>query len=677
MRVENERNRLYRLATFLALSAACIPIVARSQSDQDLLAMDIEDLSHVKVYSASRHLENIQDAPSSVSIITADEIQRYGWRTLGDALRSLRGFYTSNDRQYTYLGIRGFLRPGDFNSRILELLNGHRLNENVYGSAAIGTEFPLDLDLIDHIEVVRGPGSSLYGTNAMFGVINIITRLPSQQPTIDTSGDTSSFLGRSGRATIMGGKGDLSGLLSASLDRSDGPSTLYFPIFASPDTNNGIAENMDGTRIAVAYSDVHYGQLRVQGMFSDRVKKFPTGSYGAVFNNPADQLEDTRALLDASFHHSFASQMDLDVRAYYDFYNYVGTGAFAIPDSTQPVIGYGKARADWVGTEVNITKQFGESRLTVGGEYEYTIDATQRNFNAGQPDSFHSDRSSYLGAVYGEAQLDLVPKLIIHAGGRLDYFSNSGAAVSPRFALIYKPTPRSTLKYIFGKAFRSPNAYEEYYADDVTIAPAPERLEPEGMLSNEIVFEHRPVTWLGIIADGYYNRLRKLIDQVPDGNTGLSYFVNDGRVLGKGLELELSAERKTGLAVRASYTASTTVDDVAHGPLANSPITQVKLDGTMPVFKWGFGSADMLYVSALTDYQGTRVPSYLLPSLTLSTKPSPGGWQVSASCYDVSNSRSFSPMGPNDPEDQIQQDGRTYRVKLSYRLPLRRRRGDR
>ena len=125
-------------------------------------------------------------------------------RVLGEALRSLRGFYISDNRQYTYLGVRGFMRPGDDNPRILLLVNGHRLNDKIYDTAAIGTEFPLDLELVDHIEVVRGPGSSLYGTNAIFGVIDIITREPGQKAAVEVSGDAGSLWSRRGRATLMG-----------------------------------------------------------------------------------------------------------------------------------------------------------------------------------------------------------------------------------------------------------------------------------------------------------------------------------------------------------------------------------------------------------------------------------------------------------------------------------------
>ena len=96
--------------------------------------------------------------------------------------------------------MRGFSRPGDFNSRILLQIDGHRLNDNIFDTAAIGTEFPLDIDLIDRIEFMRGPGSSLYGSNAFFGVINIITRT-SEDVKREFSASTARYNTWSGRAS--------------------------------------------------------------------------------------------------------------------------------------------------------------------------------------------------------------------------------------------------------------------------------------------------------------------------------------------------------------------------------------------------------------------------------------------------------------------------------------------
>jgi iron complex outermembrane receptor protein len=117
------------------------------QSELSQLSLEqLADLPIDSVFSASMYTQKVTEAPSSVTIITADEIRGFGHRTLADVLRTVRGFYVTYDRNYSYLGVRGFSRPGDYNARILLQVDGHRLNDNVFGSALIGTEFPLDVD---------------------------------------------------------------------------------------------------------------------------------------------------------------------------------------------------------------------------------------------------------------------------------------------------------------------------------------------------------------------------------------------------------------------------------------------------------------------------------------------------------------------------------------------------
>src|SRR3989454_5505517 len=128
------------------------------------------------VFGASKYEQKPSEAPASISIITADEIQRYGYRTLSEILRSVRGLFTTYDRNYSYIGARGFDRPGDYDTRILLLLDGHRINDNVYDQASIGTESIVDVNAIERVEVIRGPSSSLYGTNAFLAVVNVITK---------------------------------------------------------------------------------------------------------------------------------------------------------------------------------------------------------------------------------------------------------------------------------------------------------------------------------------------------------------------------------------------------------------------------------------------------------------------------------------------------------------------
>src|SRR5204862_4390701 len=135
------------------------------QRPSDLTELTMEELMEIqvpKVYGASKLEQKTTEAPSSVSVVTSDEIKRHGYRTLAEVLQSVQGLYVSYDRNYAFLGMRG-INLGDFNSRMLLLVDGHRMNSDLTDGAFIGTAFTVDVDLIDRVEVIRGPGSVLYG----------------------------------------------------------------------------------------------------------------------------------------------------------------------------------------------------------------------------------------------------------------------------------------------------------------------------------------------------------------------------------------------------------------------------------------------------------------------------------------------------------------------------------
>ena len=652
---------LCAIAVFFVISA-----LGQTQSDEGVLSLDIAELGKVKVYSASRRLEKASVAPSSVSIITAEQIRRYGWRTLGEVLRSLRGFYTSYDRSYTYLGVRGFQRPGDYNSRVLLLLNGHRLNENVYGSALIGTEFPLDLDLIDHIEVVRGPGSSLFGNNAIFGVVNVITRRPMNPYEVQVSGDVASFLSRSGRVSASATRGRVSGLVSGSLYESAGQSRLYFPEFSS--SNGGIAQNIDGERSAHLFSDLQYGNLRLQGFYGSRRKIIPTADYQTNFGDPGTRITDTTAGFDADYNRSLTDTTDVELRLFYQHYKYDGTYAYGGTNSPERYLNYDSSVADWTGLDAMLDHQMGPHHVIIGANYEYSFRVDQQNRDAGQPFLLHDHRTPWLTATYGELALDLGHHLTFHAGARFDYFDSYGAAFSPRTALVYAPDAKTSIKYIYGRAFRAPNAYEDYYSDGVSTERPLRPLLKESIQSHELVFERSLTPWLGATLDGYYNNLDNLIDWVPDPANGMTHAANIGQDHGRGLEFELEAKWRSGWQGRASYSIADAHDPVNRKRLESSPLHQAKLNALIPVTRQAFGGIELLYASAQQSYHQTRVSPSFLTNLTLSTRPFWGGLELSASCYNATNRRWFSPSPPSAIQPAIVQDGRSFRFKLSYRF---------
>jgi iron complex outermembrane receptor protein len=206
--------------------------VDQAASPEEALFQDIPS-----VFGSAKYEQKITEAPSSVTIITAEQINKYGYRQFSQIIDSVPGLFMTNDRNYGYVGFRGFGRPGDYNTRVLLLVDNHRLNDAIYDQAAVGSESPIDVDVIERVEIIRGPASSLYGTNAFFGVINVITKKGRDIKGIELSGETSSYNSNKGRLTI--GKKLQNGvefLLSGNYYGSIGNRSLFYKEFDSPAT---------------------------------------------------------------------------------------------------------------------------------------------------------------------------------------------------------------------------------------------------------------------------------------------------------------------------------------------------------------------------------------------------------------------------------------------------------
>src|SRR5712671_3061014 len=130
------------------LAAAQQPTPPPPKAAFDPSTMDLEQLMKIEVVVAgSKRAQQTRDVASFVSVVTAADIKEHGYRTLGAVLKTLPSFYISNDRNYTFLGVRGFERSGDYNSRVLLLVNGLRTNDNVFDGSYFGQEFSIDLDM--------------------------------------------------------------------------------------------------------------------------------------------------------------------------------------------------------------------------------------------------------------------------------------------------------------------------------------------------------------------------------------------------------------------------------------------------------------------------------------------------------------------------------------------------
>ena len=287
--------RAWHLPAYAALIAGLLAfgqVRAAEDADDELARLLAQPVfGGARLASASKYEQDAAEAPSLVYVRTGGEIRSHGYRTLAEVLESMPGIHLRQDRAYTYTGVRGIERPGDYSSRLLLLIDGVRVNEAIYDSATAGTEFPLDVGLIDRVEFIPGPGSALYGSNALLGVVNVVTRSASQLAGGVVGLDVAS-LGRRKLTTTWGGNmGEARVLLGLASERSRGHGTLYFPEYDSPENNNGRAVGRDGERNDKLYGKARWGELAISTLLSERRKQDPTGAYGVLFNTRSDSLD--------------------------------------------------------------------------------------------------------------------------------------------------------------------------------------------------------------------------------------------------------------------------------------------------------------------------------------------------------------------------------------------------
>ena len=508
----------------------------------DLTTLSLEELMEIEVdtvSSASRYEQPVTEAPALVSIVTADEIRKYGYRTLADILQSLPGFSVINDRNYQYAGLRGFGFPGDFGNRILLLVDGVRLNDPIYQTFAIGNDFVVDVDLIERVEVVRGPSYLLYGSDAMLGVVNVITKRGKDFGGAELSGSAAGFDSYAGRLSY--GSGFASGpepLVSGTLGTSGGQD-LFFPEFNAPGTNFGRAGGCDGENHGSAFLKLLYNDLALEGAYVKRGKTIPTAPWDTVFGNPGTRTWDSRAFLDLKYRHVFHNELDLMARISYNRYGndgrymYVSEGPLGRPH-LKTNIDYG--RASWLSGEVQVTKEvFGSHKLIGGVEFQDVLSMVQRNYDI----AVHLDdrRTAWNVGAYLQDEYRILDELILNAGVRYDYYDTFGGTLNPRIALIYSPLTSTTLKFLFGTGFRAPNGYELHYGDGSTMKPNP-ALREERSTSFELALEQYFGRRLRGGVTGFYTRVKDLVTQVVDPVDGILTFANLKEAEIKGLELE-------------------------------------------------------------------------------------------------------------------------------------------
>ncbi|GMU05145.1 hypothetical protein ASNO1_13970 [Corallococcus caeni] len=559
------------------------------------------------VRAASKRLLAVDEAPASTTVLTPEELRAFGWRTLAEALAGVRGFFLTDDRTYTYLGVRGFSPPGDLNTRILILWDGHAMNDVWAGQGYAAHDLSVDLAEVERIEVVRGPGSALYGTGAFFGVINVVPR---------------ESLGLDRRMEITGAVGALgSTLVHATTSWEDPERSVLFSLagmksHGADTTRLGdpgpIVTGLDGEKAGTGSVRARLGNLSLVAQLHGRSKDVPTAPYGTVVGAQGTRVQDVRGFAEAKYERPLSERFVLSLRGALDLSRYQGHWNYAGGDSAATNTDSGAA--DWLTAEARLLAGLSDdNRLTVGVEGQYQLRVDQKSVGPAVAASLGTQTRS-LVSVYALDEWRLHPRLSLSLGFRVDRYSDlDSLPLTPRLAVIGRPYEQGLTKLVIGRAFRAPNVYELFYEDNLLTQRPAKQLEPETITTFEVEHSHDLTHELRVTVAGYHNRISRLITlttesaATPACGTAsaptqcLVYANNSGETLAWGAEAGLHWQPGRWLLVDLSY-SYVTLRNASQDVVEAAPTHLASGRFLLPV-----GNGDMRIATQAT-YQSARVP---------------------------------------------------------------------
>jgi len=626
------------LLSLMVLIVGASSLAGQQDVRPDLSRLTLEDLLNVHVISASHLEEPANAAPSTVYVITSEEINRLGLRDLKDILALIPGVDAIDPHFFLLGGQRGFM--GSFANTLL-LINGREMNNLIAGETFISNQFRAGN--IRQVEVINGPGSAIYGANALAGVINIITKTASPLDGLEVMASYGSF-GTSDLAVAAGTKAIRVSFQSYRSAGEDFSSFLSSTSDASPAAENNAYRRLpdrfgyenDARAISGSLNAEWrglYGGVELYRNITGRGTSgiqwdYTSGSdqrdlaleYGGL---KRDALAGRLRLLAElrHYHESFRGDhtegegplvnpetgetitggaTDADVEAYRGFYsNFAGGGSRRNVIVAQATFEQ-SARLTLVGGLMSETSRVTAARFAKGEGRDPALGADEK-----RPEYSNRKRGIWL-----ESQSRfLTGRLIATVGARYDRHQRWGSSFNPRAGLVFRATPQGTLKLMIGEAFREPNVFELQNSFDIgpttlrTIEAAWNQFFG-GSLKNELV--------------AFRNRADDLIvtDFIAPG--GIS---NQGRLRSRGIEdlLRFRAGSWTGFVNTTWTTADLDEPDRGEHRIYDIPRWKSNAGVSYDAGRWIAGVVARHRGEVDTEYhqQIIRVPSYTVFDATV------------------------------------------------------------
>lgn len=576
---------------------------ATTPSLEELLNTPLSDIpQQIEVSTSSRYQQSSTQSAAVTYVITAADIELFQYQSLAAILRSLPGIYISSDGVFQYVGVRGLGQPGDFNSRLLFLLDGVRINENVYDAGLLGSDALIDVENIDRIEFAAGPGSAVYGNNAFFGVVNILSKSAQQlrgaalRLTMRTDASNRYFFNTAHRLE----QGSEWWFSASHEQKPEIPLELPAP----ESLTNAFEANNHETLSRFRIGGRHRG-FRFQALWSDQHRYSPylVGSpEGPVVASTLDRNDNY--LVSLSHQHQLTDAMTLsghlnqsqsrfrrDIPLYY------------------PQLSYDQLATDqlgrWISADLMLHYQGLASHELVFG-VEYQTDQRQHIEIFLNPpyellQGFYGDNIRKAAFIQDQWQLSSAHSLVL--GLRYDHQRISKPQRSPRLGWIWQFDEGQSLKLLHGRAYRAANLYE-FAVNNSLFGETPRE---EQISSTELTWERQWSRRFSSRLSLFNGRIDQLIVTDPIDQL----FINATEVRNQGTELDIDWRLTNGAQLSAAWSWQNSQDPDGQ-PLQNSPRHLIKMQYQQPLPWAGTQMSAALIGLSSRQVEDSRLPGYTL-----------------------------------------------------------------
>ncbi|GMQ84096.1 MAG: hypothetical protein BMS9Abin06_0852 [Gammaproteobacteria bacterium] len=691
---------IHRLAGLGLVLVTVVTFAEEGLNREEELMLLYGDEESVSIATGSS--KPVRLAPSVATVVTAGDIEATGATFLDEALEMVPGLHvsTSSNRLNSIFSIRG-IHTGQ-NPQVLLLLDGVPMTELFTGGRA--PTFRLPVAGISRVEVIRGPGSSVYGADAFAGVINIIPKNASEIGGTRVGLRKGSFDSRDAWLQYGGTPGGWDVAFNMEYNRSDGDRDrrVGSDMQTTLDTAFGTSASL-----APGSLDTHYEMLNTRldiargnwkvGMWAWIQDGAGIGPGGAQALDPYGKQDVNQYLVDARYGSAdIIEDWDLDVRLTYRYLD-DNTRFKLFPPGTRLPIGadgnvnflnpagivdfpdglIGKPGGTESTRSVESTARYSglerhSVRLAAGFKYQQGRPEESKNFGPGvidgalspidgtltdvtnTPNIFMEDEERKIWFMSLQDEWAFASDWELTAGVRYDHYSDFGSTVNPRLALVWATLHNLTTKFMYGRAFRAPSFGEEFSINNPVILGNPD-LDPETIDTLELAFSYRPTFKLQTGLNLFYYEIDDIIEFVPDPLPATTNTAQNSRdQKGYGFELEANWQPVDKLRLGGNYAWQNSKDKETGDRIADAPGQQLYLDARWRFLPDWSLDAQLVNVSdrrrAAADTRND-IDDYTLVNVTLRRKRIARHWQLAASVRNLFDEDAREPSTGAIPND--------------------------